>query len=72
MLQWDAKDVPRGQSGRIVLEIDPDIKHELYIALAREDLTLKAWFLEQAREYVSAHAQPRLSFGAPQRPGLEE
>jgi hypothetical protein len=43
----------RGHSGRIVLEIDTDIKDQLYIALASDKLTLKDWFLGQCRIYLS-------------------
>jgi hypothetical protein len=34
----------RGESGRIVIEVDPTLKGELYVELARRGLTLKAWF----------------------------
>jgi hypothetical protein len=57
----------RGTSGRIVLEVDRETKRELYAALAREGLTLKAWFLEQARGYVRGYGQRRLSFVAEAR-----
>lgn len=64
----------RGASGRIVLEIEPNTKRELYAALAREGLTLKAWFLQQARDYVRNSGQRRLSFVAesPARYGEDE
>ena len=42
----------RGRSGRIVLEIDPALKRELYLALERQQKTLKDWFLEEARRYL--------------------
>lgn len=57
----------RGASGRIVLEVDPEAKRELYAALAREGLTLKAWFLKQAQDYVRGYGQRRLSFVAESR-----
>lgn len=41
-----------GSSGRIVIEIDPSFKRELYSALARDAKTLKEWFLESAQTYV--------------------
>ncbi len=44
--------VARGRSGRIVLEVDPALKRELYVALTAEDATLKDWFVEQARTYL--------------------
>jgi hypothetical protein len=42
----------RGKSGRIVIEADPKLKSELYLALAKKEMTLKDWFLEQAEEYI--------------------
>lgn len=43
----------RGESGRIVIEVDPDIKKELYQRLEVENCNLKAWFLGQVEEYLS-------------------
>lgn len=54
--------MPQGSSGRIVLEVDPETKRELYSSLAREGLTLKAWFLEAARVYIERSIQPQLKF----------
>lgn len=53
----------RGVSGRIVLEIDPSQKDDLYSALTRDGLTLKDWFLRQAAQYLRDRAQMPL-FGA--------
>jgi uncharacterized protein YjhX (UPF0386 family) len=53
----------RGESGRIVLEIDPTEKHELYSALTRDGMTLKDWFLRRATEYMRERGQRQL-FGA--------
>lgn len=50
----------RGRSGRIVLEIDPSLKSDLYEALHEEGLTLKEWFLRHAGSYVAQKAQPSL------------
>ena len=50
-----------GASGRIVLEVPPHLKRELYAALAREGVNLKAWFLRQASEYLSQGRQERLT-----------
>lgn len=41
-----------GNSGRIVIEIDPKIKRQLYSTLARDGMTLKDWFLQEATSYV--------------------
>jgi hypothetical protein len=52
-----------GDSGRIVLEIDPAQKQSLYAALGRDGITLKDWFLRQVGGYLR-HAD-QLSFFAP-------
>ena len=49
-----------GDSGRVVLEIDPDFKREFYGTLTREGLTLKKWFLQQAQAYIEQKTQPML------------
>lgn len=46
----------RGDSGRIVVEIDPEFKREFYAVLT----TFKDWLLTHARSYVEEHEQPRL------------
>jgi hypothetical protein len=50
----------RGTSGRIVIEIDPELKRLLYAALAAQSLTLKAWFTQAAKNFIADHQQPRL------------
>jgi hypothetical protein len=50
----------RGPSGRIVLEIEPRQKDELYKAIEKNGMTLKEWFLRQAGRYLSEQAQPEL------------
>lgn len=47
----------RGKSGRIVIEIDPKLKKELYLALERKGLTLKDWFVNQAETYIKNQDQ---------------
>jgi hypothetical protein len=42
-----------GSSGRIVIEVEPGLKRELYAALARDGSTLKEWFLRSAQAYLS-------------------
>lgn len=46
-----------GSSGRIVIEIEPEVKRQLYSTLAREGMTLKDWFLHEAQNYMKATAQ---------------
>lgn len=43
----------RGKSGKVVIEIDPALKHQLYSVLATKNQTLKDWFLEAAGVYLS-------------------
>lgn len=50
----------RGDSGRIVLEINPTLKDELYSALGRDGLTLKDWFLRHATDYLREKDQLKL------------
>jgi hypothetical protein len=52
--------MPVGKSGRIVVEMDPDLKRELYAVLAKNGITLKDWFLRNAQRYVSSSVQPSL------------
>ena len=47
----------RGKSGRIVIEVEPDLKNELYKSLARSGKTLKDWFVERAKEYCESEEQ---------------
>jgi hypothetical protein len=50
----------KGNSGRIVVEIDPELKQELYEALGEQGLNLKQWFLENVDELLSERIQPSL------------
>jgi hypothetical protein len=42
----------RGQSGRIVLEVDVDLKNALYARLEEDKSTLRSWFIERAQEHI--------------------
>ena len=50
----------KGSSGRLVIEIDPDLKQELYQALEDEGLNLKQWFLGNVADYLDHRVQPEL------------
>jgi len=52
--------MPVGGSGRIVIEIDPELKQELYEALSEQGLNLKQWFLGNAKTYLNQRVQPTL------------
>jgi len=53
--------MPRGESGRIVLEIEPELKQELYETLDKDGMSLKKWFIGQVRDYLSTRSQLKLS-----------
>ena len=44
----------RGKSGRVVIEMDPALKQRLYVELAKDDLTLKDWFISSAHSYLES------------------
>lgn len=52
--------MPRGRSGRIVVEIDPELKRELYKALVAEERTLKDWFVANAESFINSVTQRSL------------
>jgi len=52
--------MPYSTSGRIVIEVDSDVKSELYRVLALDNSTMKKWFLRNARRYIDERAQPLL------------
>ena len=58
----------RGQSGRVVIEIDPQLKREVYTILASEGLTLREWFIREASAFVSRSEQPLLPLRGVERP----
>lgn len=42
----------KSESGRIVLEIEPELKKSLYSILAMEQKTLKEWFVDKAQKHI--------------------
>jgi hypothetical protein len=50
----------RGESGRIVIEVEPEVKRRLYSALALTGSTLKDWFVKAAADFCSEASQPSL------------
>ena len=49
-----------GESGRIVLEVEPELKRKLYSSLALENKTLKHWFILMAESYIESQHQSDL------------
>jgi len=47
-----------GNSGRIVIEIEPDLKRRLYAALSLSGSTMKDWFRKSAAAYCEEQKQP--------------
>jgi len=50
----------RGKSGRVVLEIDPELKRRLYASLENRQETMKEWFVKEAENLIYCDKQPSL------------
>ena len=50
----------KGSSGRLVIEIDPLIKKELYERLGEKGLNMREWFLINANAYLKQNKQSSL------------
>ena len=50
----------RGKSGRVVLEIDPELKRQLYATLENKQQTMKDWFVKEAEGFIYGETQPSL------------
>lgn len=50
--------MPIGNSGRIVVVVDPELKQELHAALAEDGLNMRSWFIQRAEHYLSDRIQP--------------
>jgi hypothetical protein len=49
-----------GTSGRIVIELDPGLKRQVYSALAKDGMTLKEWFVKEAQNYIKTTSNDQL------------
>jgi len=47
-----------GESGRIVIDVQPELKRRVYASLAMSGSTLKEWFIRTAEEYCAAKCPP--------------
>ena len=54
----------KGSSGRLVIEIDPLIKKELYEKLGEKGLNMREWFLINANAYLKQNKPNSLLIGA--------
>ena len=61
-----------GSSGRIVIEVDPELKQELHTTLRSEGTNLKAWSLQQADSFLAEKGQLRLTLVAEADEVVEE
>ncbi len=50
----------RGKSGRVVLEIDPELKRQIYASLENRQETMKEWFVMEAEGLICGDKQPSL------------
>ena len=57
----------RGKSGRIVLEIDPELKRRLYITLENRQQTMKEWFISEAENLIYGGKQFYLFDDTPEK-----
>jgi hypothetical protein len=53
--------MPKGKSGRIVIEVSPTLKRQLYSALAIENQTLKDWFISSADRFLKNTTAPEVT-----------
>ena len=54
------KNMSIGNSGRIVIEIEPQLKQELHTVLRIEGTNLKTWFLSQVEDLLAEKGQKSL------------
>lgn len=61
----------RGPSNRLVVELELDLKRELYVALSQDQLTFKEWLKSQAQQYIATQRQPALFTAEPVAPSYK-
>jgi len=63
--------MPKGSSGRIVIEVEPDFKDELYTVLEKEGLNMKSWFIANAQFFLQNRSQLSLNFVREEEPNYK-
>ncbi len=48
--------MPVGSSGRVVIEVNPELKHQLHELLRRRGTNLRAWFIDQAIDFIEENS----------------
>ena len=51
-----------GKSGRVVIEMESELKRELHTVLCKEGTNLKMWFLEHVDQLLAEKGQQNLPF----------
>jgi hypothetical protein len=46
-----------GESGRVVIEVDANLKHGLHKVLKEDGLSMKEWFVKNAQSYLAMRSQ---------------
>ena len=55
----------QGKSGRIIIDVDPEFKEEIYQAIRNQGFSsMKEWFIQQARRICEESKQPSLGLAA--------
>lgn len=63
----------RGPSGRIVVEVPPELKRRLHSRLAGDGRSLKGWFVEHVNAYLGSAEAERVDVPAvapPRQPNV--
>ena len=64
--------MPIGSSGRVVIEVEPELKKALHAALRENGSNLKEWFVEQALGFLNQNeSQLHLTFDSESRDDLD-
>ncbi|MBC2604236.1 hypothetical protein [Puniceicoccus vermicola] len=57
--------MPQGKSGRIIIDVEPEFKEEVYEAVRIQGFSsMKEWFVQQAKRICEESKQPSLNLVA--------